>query len=84
MTDVTSRWDQAATTPPSWGPSPAGSGDADGTVPVTEWLSRAAGTVDRLWNETRCGADGELWMRLGEASHAIHRALMALQDPTAS
>lgn len=84
MSDVTSRVDQVAATPRSWGPNSAGSGDADGTLPVTEWLPRAAATVDRLWNETGCGADSALWMRLGEASHAIHRALMALQDPTAS
>jgi len=95
MTEVTSRGDQSAMTAYARGPSAvgsvesngaagAGSPEADDASPVSKLLRRAAATVDRWSHEARGGADGELSMRLGEASHAIYRALLALQDRTVS
>jgi hypothetical protein len=43
-------------------------------------LHCAAVTVDRLWNELSGSAAVCLSIRLGEASHSLHRALIALND----
>lgn len=45
-------------------------------------LRRSAACLDRLWNETRTSAaTARLATTLGEASHAVHRALITLTDP---
>jgi|SRR6266545_2549280 len=44
-----------------------------------ELLERASRLLDRLWNESRSMRAPHLSMQLGEASHSLHRTLIALQ-----
>jgi hypothetical protein len=45
---------------------------------VIAHLRAAAHTVDLLWNDALAEPSGEAAMALGQASQAIHRALIAL------
>jgi hypothetical protein len=51
---------------------------------VCAQLRRVARSVDALMRETLTANAGSLSMRLGEASHAVHRALIALQEDVAT
>jgi hypothetical protein len=50
---------------------------------ATALLQQAAVTVDRLWKESRT-TPGAPAIGLGDASHCIHRALIALHDRATS
>ena len=67
--------------------APAGAAEADEPVELTELcaqLRRLARSLDALWRESLSTAAGRrLSMRLGAASHGVHRALIALQDDRA-
>jgi hypothetical protein len=47
---------------------------------VVGLLQQTAEAVDELWNEARNLNDGQVRMALAEASHGVHRALIALGD----
>ena len=53
--------------------------DADVTE-VVALLRRAAGALDQMWHEAAFAAPHAV-MGLGEASHSVHRALIALNQP---
>lgn len=69
----------ASLAPPSSRPdSPEGTALGEAIVS----LRRGAAAVDRLWHEARSEPDlSGLTVTLGEASHALHRGLMVLDDP---
>jgi hypothetical protein len=49
---------------------------------VVVLLQQAADAIDGLWNEARVMQSGEVRMALADASHGVHRALIALRkDP---
>lgn len=54
-----------------------GEGDADG-VNLVDVLRRASATIDSLWRAALRDGTGEAALKLGEASHGLHRALIAL------
>jgi hypothetical protein len=47
---------------------------------AAQQLQRIGELVDQMWREARSGGDSYDELSLAEASHAIHRALMALAD----
>ena len=53
---------------------------SDDLIEAMGWIRRSAAAVDRLWSELRVSGAASLGMALGEASQALHRALMALSD----
>jgi hypothetical protein len=67
----------------------AGDGRASSTKPheprgelsgVLEILDRVSATLDVMWR-TAVGDGSETAVRLGEASHGVHRAIIALSVP---
>lgn len=45
-------------------------------------VRQGAAAIDRLWSQALGGSSApDLTLALGEASHALHRALMALDHP---
>jgi D-alanine-D-alanine ligase-like ATP-grasp enzyme len=54
--------------------------DREALMEALVQLHCVAVTIDRLWNESSGSAAGSLSIRLGEASHSLHRALIALDD----
>jgi hypothetical protein len=57
-------------------------GDGAELVDVLTELRRVAAKLDRLQSQLRGPRMGRLAMRVGEASHGVHRALIALDEPT--
>jgi hypothetical protein len=73
--------------------APAGSvsGEGRSTLDLTDFsrlcadLRRVARGVDEMWRESLTdGCSGPLSIRLGAASHAVHRALIALEGEAVS
>ncbi len=54
-----------------------GEGDPTGLY-LVDVLRRASATIDSLWRTALREGTGENALRLGEASHGLHRALIAL------
>src|SRR5207248_9618836 len=54
--------------------------DGGGTTELYELLDRASRLLDQLWNESRTINAPSLSMRLGEASHSLHRTLITLRS----
>lgn len=48
---------------------------------VVAVLRQAAVALDAMWRESLLASGGETAVRLGEASHGVHRALIALTGP---
>ncbi len=44
-------------------------------------LRQASAALDTIWREAMTTTAGESVIRLGEASHGVHRALIALSSP---
>ncbi len=59
-----------------------GSDRDDGGLNVVEGLRRASATIDSLWRAALREGTGEAALKLGEASHGLHRALIALSSTT--
>jgi hypothetical protein len=57
-------------------------GEGADLVDVLAELRRVAAKLDRLGSQLRGPRMGRLAMRIGEASHGVHRALIALDEPT--
>ena len=53
---------------------------ADPSIMVVDLVRRAAAALDSMWQESLLAGDSEAGMRLGEASHCVHRALIALDS----
>ncbi len=49
---------------------------------VLGMLRRVSNTIDLLWRSALTQGTGEVALKLGEASHGVHRALIALTPPT--
>ncbi len=49
-------------------------------IEVVVLLRRVGATLDRLWTHALSGGTGRDALRFGEASHGVHRALIALDD----
>ena len=67
-------------------PDPAGHRAAPSTDPsvkVVDLVRRTAAALDAMWRESLLAGQSDAGMRLGEASHCVHRALIAL-DPLSS
>lgn len=47
-------------------------------VNLVDVLRRASTTIDTLWRAALRDGTGEAALKLGEASHGLHRALIAL------
>lgn len=47
-------------------------------VDVLGMLRRVSTTIDLLWRSALTQGTGEVALKLGEASHGVHRALIAL------
>ena len=47
---------------------------------VTKQLRRVTRVVDRLWEVALLGTSGGRAMELGEASRALHQALLAIEE----
>lgn len=67
------------------GAHPAGAGAPSGgraadLAETMGWIRRSAAAVDQLWGQLRASGSPTLGMALGEASQALHRALMALTN----
>jgi len=45
-------------------------------------LRRVSRSLDRLWSQALTNAQGDVAMRLGDASQGVHRALVALREDT--
>lgn len=45
-------------------------------------LREASRAVDALWRDALAGGQADTAVRFGEASHGLHRALIALNVPT--
>lgn len=45
---------------------------------VVELLRRASAAIDSLWRTALDDGSGDMALKLGEASHGVHRALIAL------
>jgi hypothetical protein len=56
--------------------------DGADLIDVLAELRRVAAKLDRLGNQLRGPRMSRLSMRIGEASHGVHRALIALDEPT--
>lgn len=63
----------------------------DEALAMVAMLRRIGGTLDTMWRQALMADGGQTAMRLGEASHGVHRALIALsslseihQDPVLS
>jgi hypothetical protein len=54
------------------------SGDQHGAA-VIDLLRQVSEVLDQMWREDLVGARGDTAMRIGEASHCVHRALIALE-----
>jgi hypothetical protein len=50
---------------------------------VLTLLQKAVRTIDDMWRSAQSGGDHTGAMVLGEASHGVHRALIALQSEPA-
>ena len=50
------------------------------SVELYALLDRAAQRLDQTWMESQRLRDPDLWMRLAEASHSLHRALIVLRQ----
>lgn len=57
---------------------PAGSGAAEGGQGLLSLLREASSTIDGMWRSALQEGPTDAAHRLGEASHAVHRALIAL------
>lgn len=44
-------------------------------------LQEASRAVDALWRDALAGGQADTAVRFGEASHGLHRALIALNSP---
>lgn len=56
--------------------------EADGNVTEVVGLLREAVTaLDQMWHEALLSASPHAVMELGDASHSVHRALIALSQP---
>ena len=53
---------------------------ADEVTNLVGVLREASVVLDALWRDALTGSDGESAIRLGEASHGVHRALIALSN----
>lgn len=53
----------------------------DDVVELVGLLRQASVALDRIWRHAITRGAGETVMRLGEASHGVHRALIALSAP---
>lgn len=51
---------------------------------LVEVLRRASVTIDFLWRTALAEGASDLALKLGEASHGVHRALIALSPPVSS
>ena len=51
---------------------------------VVGLLQQVADAIDGLWNDARAMGTGRLGMALADASHGVHRALMALREDVGS
>jgi hypothetical protein len=51
---------------------------------VMSLLQRAARTIDAMWRSAQVDGSDTAAVALGEASHGVHRALIALQAEPAS
>jgi hypothetical protein len=47
---------------------------------VVALLDQAARTIDLMWRSAQMGSDTDEAWALGEASHGVHRALIALDS----
>lgn len=63
-------------------PSRYGADQEDGGSNLVEVLRRASATIDSLWRAALRDGTGEAALKLGEASHGLHRALIALTPST--
>ncbi|HET6965974.1 MAG TPA: hypothetical protein VFH58_14460 [Acidimicrobiales bacterium] len=59
-----------------------GADQDDGGSNLVEVLRRASATIDSLWRAALREGTGEAALKLGEASHGLHRALIALAPST--
>jgi hypothetical protein len=48
---------------------------------VVELLRQASTALDRIWRQAMSIGAGDTVIRLGEASHGVHRAIIALSTP---
>ena len=54
------------------------SGDQQG-VAVIDMLRQVSEALDLMWREALVGARGDTALRIGDATHCVHRALIALE-----
>ncbi len=64
-------------------PAPFGDGDDDEDTlsRLIDMLQQVDRTLDQMWQKTVPGGNFEDAIRVAEASHDIHRALIALTPP---
>ncbi len=65
------------------GPAPEGWPTDEGRTRVMRLLQQAARTIDLMWQSAQTDGQHTAAVALGEASHGVHRALIALAEGSA-